>query len=84
MPRKPKSICAHVGRQVARISANDLRSAESLELVELAVVCHNLAAMSVEEMNRRLPEHDRVDVSGISPRLRGIRSGKGKQARAVH
>jgi hypothetical protein len=69
---------------VARTNANDLRSAEPLELVELAVVCHNLAAMSVEEMNRRLPEHDRVDVSGISPRLRGIRGGKRKQARLVH
>jgi hypothetical protein len=81
MPRKPKRICVHVGRQVARVSAYDLRYAETLELVGLAVGCHNLAAMSVEELNRRLPEDDRIELNGIWPRLRVLR---GKSREPVH
>jgi hypothetical protein len=84
MHRKPKRICTHVGRQVARVSTDDLRRAEPLELVGLAVVCHNLAVMTVKELNRRLPENDRVDVAGILPRLPVVRGGKGKQGEPVH
>jgi hypothetical protein len=81
MPHKPKRICTDVGRQVARVTAHDLQLAEPLELVGLAVACHNLAVMSVEELNRRLPVDDRVEVAATLPnRL----SGKGKQARLVH
>jgi hypothetical protein len=84
MPRKPKSICTHVGRQVARINVNDLRSAEPLELVGLAVVCHNLAVMTVKERNCRLPEADRVDVAEIVLTPSAIRGGKGKPSGPVH
>lgn len=84
MPRKPKSICTHVSRQVARVSADDLRCAESLELVGLAVVCHNLAVMTVKEFNHRLPEDNRLDIAEIELTPGVIRSGKGKPARPVH
>jgi hypothetical protein len=86
MPHKSKNICTHVGRQVARINVNDLRSAEPLELVGLAVVCHNLAVMTVKELNRRLPEDDRVDLAGMLPSLRAVhvRGRKGKLSEPVH
>ena len=84
MPRKPKRICTHVGRQVAQVSAYDLRCAEPVELVGLAVVCHNLAVMTVKELNRRLPEDDRVDLNRMWPRLRVVSGGKGNPGEPVH
>jgi hypothetical protein len=40
--------------------------------------------MSVEELNRRLPEEECADLDGIWPRLRVLRGLKGKPGEPVH
>jgi hypothetical protein len=84
MPDKPKRICPRLCRQVARVTDYDLRRADPLELVGLAVVCHNLAAMTLEELNRRLPERNRADLNLPSPRLGALRGGKETPGESLH